>query len=60
MNKPVTNIAVTAGLASFDFSVTTTGISEKIIPHNSYLLYRFGPLDIIRDANGTIRKVINK
>jgi M6 family metalloprotease-like protein len=60
MSKPITNMKVTGGLASFDFSVTTTGISEKIIPHNSHLLYRFGPLDIIRDANGTIRKVINK
>ena len=59
MNKPLTNICVTGGLASFDFIVGTTNIKE-VTTNGSQLLYRFGMLDIMRDAKGNIYKVIRK
>jgi hypothetical protein len=59
MSKPITNMAVTAGLASFDFSVETTDMKE-VTTGADQLLYRFGMIDIIRDAKGNIRKVIRK
>lgn len=59
MSKPITNMAVTAGLASFDFSVETTDMKE-VTTGADQLLYRFGMVDIIRDAKGNIRKVIRK
>ena len=61
MSKPITNMAVEGGLASFDFTVTTTGISE--VTRNAgaeRLLYRFGMIDIMRDTKGNIRKVIRR
>ena len=59
MSKPITNMAVTAGLASFNFSVETTDMKE-VTTGADQLLYRFGVVDIIRDAKGNIRKVIRK
>lgn len=59
MSKPITNMAVTAGLASFNFSVETTDMKE-VTTGADQLLYRFGMIDIIRDAKGNIRKVIRK
>ena len=59
MSKPITNMAVTAGLASFDFSVETTDMKE-VTTNADQLLYRFGMVDIIRDAKANIRKVIRK
>ena len=59
MSKPITNMAVTAGLASFDFSVETTDMKE-VTTGADQLLYRFGVVDIIRDTKGNIRKVIRK
>ena len=59
MSKPITNMAVTAGLASFDFSVETADMKE-LTTNADQLLYRFGMIDIIRDAKGNIRKVIRK
>ena len=62
MSKPITNISVTAGLASFDFAISTdyTGIKEVSTDATSKLLYSFGMIDIIRDDKGNIRKVIRK
>ena len=59
MNKSITQMTVTGGLASFDFSPTTTGVKEVVTGSNQ-LLYRFGMVDIVRDAKGNIRKVIRK
>ena len=59
MNKPLTNICVTEGLASFDFTISTTGIKE-VTTNGSQLLYRFGMLDIMRDAKGNTYKIIRK
>ena len=59
MSKPITNMAVEGGLASFDLSVSTTGISEVTTSVGTErLLYRFGMIDVVRDAKGNIRKVI--
>ena len=59
MSKPITNISVSGGLASFVFTVETTGMKE-MTTGSDQLLYRFGMLDIVRDAKGTIRKVVRK
>jgi M6 family metalloprotease-like protein len=62
MSKPITNMSVTGGLASFDFAVTTpTGMSELTTDAGAdQLLYRFGMVDIVRDDKGNIRKIIRK
>lgn len=62
MSKPLTNMAVTGGLASFDFTVNTTptGMNELTTGAANQLLYRFGMVDIVRDAKGNIRKIIRK
>jgi hypothetical protein len=61
MSKPITNMAVTGGLASFDFAVTnTTGMNELTTGAAHQLLYRIGRIDIVRDAKGTVRKIIRK
>ena len=59
MSKPITNMTVKRGLASFDFSVnTTTAMSELTRRTAGQLLYRFGPIDVIRRPDGTIQKMI--
>ena len=61
MSKPITNMAVNGGYASFDVAMTptTTGVNEVRTGANQ-LLYRFGMVDIIRDPKGNIRKVFNR
>ena len=60
MNKPLTNMAVAGGLASFDFSDTPTGLSAQpsALGLQPTVLYRFGSIDIIRTADGIIQKVV--
>ena len=60
MNKPLTNMAVAGGLASFDFSDTPTGLSAQpsALGLQPTVLYRFGSIDIIRTADGNIQKVV--
>ena len=57
MNKPITNISETNGLASFNFNMATS--IKEVTTNTSQILYRFGMLTIFRDANGNIRKVIS-
>lgn len=59
MSKPITNMTVTNGLASFDFSESPTGIIS-VASGTDQLLYRFGVIDIVRDAKGNVKKVIRK
>jgi len=60
MSKPITNMKVTDGLASFDFTVTaTTGMNEATMGAGR-LLYRFGMIDIVRDEKGNIHKFIRR
>ena len=62
MSKPITNMTVTNGLASFDFmkSPEVTGVNHVAAPVANQLLYRIGMIDVVRDAQGNIRKVISK
>jgi M6 family metalloprotease-like protein len=59
MSKPITNMTVTNGLASFDFSESPMGIIS-VASGTDQLLYRFGVIDIVRDAKGNVKKVIRK
>ncbi len=58
MNKPLTGLKVTGGLASFDFMGGATGIFEQKILGQPEVLYHFGPIYIIRNAQGEVKKVI--
>ena len=58
MNKPITNISVTNGLASFDFNMATS--IKEVTTNTPQLLYRVGMLDIMRDEKGNTYKVIRK
>lgn len=59
MSKPITNMTVTNGLASFDFSESPMGIIS-VASGTDQLLYRFGVIDIVRDAKGNVKKMIRK
>ena len=62
MNKSITDITLSSdGLAAFRFSATTgTGIRETT--HSTLstptVLYRLGPIHIIRNAQGKVQKVL--
>ena len=58
MNKPVTNFTVQDGKASFDFMKTATGITLPTVTHTQQVLYQYGPLRIVRQTDGTVKKVI--
>ena len=59
MNKPIYDMKVENGLASFRFTVpSATAIQERKSEGESKELYRLGPVRIVRDANGTIKKVM--
>lgn len=63
MSKPITNMSVTDGLASFQFTVPSPTIPAgmaEVTTGADQLLVRFGMIDIIRDARGNVRKVIRK
>ena len=62
MSKPLTNMAVSNGLASFDFMGGTAGIEAPISETTATgtLLYRMGNIDFIRDAQGQVRKVATR
>ena len=62
MSKPITNMIVNDGMASFKFMPSSaTGIREQ---KNAYskatVLYRFGNFCIIRSEKGEIRKVLER
>lgn len=58
MNKPLTNLALTDGIASFDFMGGATGILERKVVEQPKILFDFGPIYIIRNAQGEIKKVM--
>ena len=61
MNKPLTNMSVTNGLASFTLTAGPSAIDDVSAAKGSYeLLYRQGPLSIVRLSNGEVRKVMMK
>jgi hypothetical protein len=61
MNKPLTNMAVTGGLASFDFmGGGTTDITVPTVSAPAEELYRLGPVSIVRDETGHVKKVVKR
>lgn len=58
MSKPLTNMSVTGGLASFDFMGGATGLFEQKAVGQPEILYDFGPIYIIRCMNGETKKVM--
>ena len=62
MNKPLTNMTVTGGLASFNFTATPTGLGAQpsTLGQQPTVLYRFGSIDIIRTADGKTHKVARR
>ena len=64
MSKPITNMKVENGLASFDFmGGTPTGITEVSRSSSAtpqQLLYQYGPIRIVRLADGTIQKMLRR
>lgn len=58
MSKPLTNITVSGGLASFDFMGGSTDISTTTTGLSSYtILYRIGNVTIVRCSDGTVKKL---
>lgn len=60
MSKPITNMAVTDGLASFDFMAEPSAIhlTQAQSPSEAgQVLYRVGPIYIIRCTDGKVIKV---
>ena len=63
MSKPLTNMSITNGLASFSFMGGSSGVEhiQSSLNNSPYVvLYRHGPLSIIRLPNGEVRKVMMK
>jgi hypothetical protein len=58
MNKSLTDMTVTNGLASFQFKNNVTGIWEQKVLRQPKILYDYGPIYIIRNAQGEIKKVM--
>ena len=60
MSKPVTAMAITDGLASFEVSLTPSAVTERLVSTTPKVLYDLGPVYIIKCANGEIKKVMKK
>ena len=61
MSKPITRMAVTDGLASFDVFIDTPSSILHLpsdFSHQSSVLYRLGPVTIVRDEKGRVHKII--
>jgi hypothetical protein len=61
MNKPITRMAVTDGLASFDVFIAPPSSVLHLTSdfnHQSSVLYRLGPVTIVRDEKDRVRKII--
>ena len=58
MNKPITNMDVQDGKASFDFMKSATDIGIQTVTGIPQVLYEYGPLRFVRMTDGTIKKVM--
>ena len=64
MSKPITRMALTDGLASFDVFIDTPSSIDGQLSIVNYqlsianVLYRLGPVTIVRDEKGRVHKVI--
>ena len=60
MSKPITDMAVAGGLASFSFIMpSTTGVGDLTAKTAPEVLCRLGMVDVVRDAQGHVRKKIS-
>ena len=60
MSKPITDMTVAGGLASFSFIMpSTTGVGDLTAKTAPEVLCHVGLVDIVRDAQGHIRKKIS-
>ena len=59
MGKPLTDMAVSNGLASFAFMHSPTKVTSAVAGAAGYqqLLYELGPIRIVRDGNGIVKKM---
>lgn len=63
MSKPITNMSVDNGIASFDFmggGPVSVPESPAVQTSQPQVLYDLGPIYIIRNANGEVRKVMKR
>ena len=60
MSKPITNMKVTDGIASFDFMGGSSGIHAMTVDGTLQILYDVGPVRIVRMPNGEIKKVMKR
>ena len=63
MSKPITKMAVSDGLGSFDFMAEPSAIhitQAEPSREDGRILYRVGHIIIIRCADGTVRKVVER
>ena len=66
MSKPITRMAVTDGLASFDVFIDTPSSIDgprstfNVQCSTSSVLYRLGPVTIVRDEKGRVHKIISR
>ena len=58
MSKPITDMTVTDGLASFVIKTEPTAVTERMVTAKPQVLYDLGPIYIIRCPNGEIKKVM--
>ena len=60
MSKPITDMTVAGGLASFSFIMpSTTGVGDLTAKTAPEVLCRLGMVDVVRDAQGHVRKKIS-
>lgn len=60
MSKPITGMTVIDGRASFEFMKVPSAINQQTVSTKPKVLYEFGPIYIIRCANGEIKKVMKR
>jgi hypothetical protein len=60
MNKPITNMDVQDGKASFDFMKSATDIGIQTVTGVAQVLCEYGPIRIVRTADGTVKKVMKR
>lgn len=60
MNKPITNMDVQDGKASFDFMKSATDIGIQTVSGTAQVLCEYGPIRIVRTADGTVKKVMKR
>jgi len=59
IDKPITNMTISNGLASFEFCTVPQAIDDLLLhDRQEKVVYRCGPVTFIRTADGKVRKII--